>query len=77
MVLNNWNRGYPKSCCLYVGYVLVTGLPCLASVGEDASSLACLMCQGGRILRVSPTHSEEKGTGYGWKDWREWLGGGQ
>ena len=28
-VLNNWNRGYPKSCCLSVGYVLLAGLPCL------------------------------------------------
>ena len=24
--LNNWNRGYPKSCCLYVGYILLAGL---------------------------------------------------
>ena len=31
---NNWSGGYPKSCCLYMGYILV-GLPCLASVGEN------------------------------------------
>jgi hypothetical protein len=29
---------YPKSCCQSVGYVLLAGLPCLASVGEDVSS---------------------------------------
>ena len=27
---NDWRGGYPKSCCLYVGYVLLAGLPCLA-----------------------------------------------
>jgi hypothetical protein len=36
-VSNNWNKGYPKS--LSVGYVLLPGLPCLASVKEDAPSL--------------------------------------
>jgi len=33
-------RGYPKSCYLSVGYVLLAGLPCLASVGEDVPSPA-------------------------------------
>jgi hypothetical protein len=32
-------QGYPKSSCLSVGYVLLAGLPCLASVGEDAPRL--------------------------------------
>ena len=32
--VNNWSRGYPKSCYLYVGYVLLVGLLCLASVGK-------------------------------------------
>jgi hypothetical protein len=48
-VLNNWSGGYPKSCCLYegyMGYVLLAGLPCLASVGEDVPSLRDLVCQG-------------------------------
>ena len=31
--------GLPQSCCLYVGYVLLAGLPCLASMGEDVPSL--------------------------------------
>lgn len=34
-VLSNWNGGCPKSCGLYVGYVLLAGLSCLASEGED------------------------------------------
>jgi hypothetical protein len=38
MFRTNW-RDYLKSCCLYVGYVLLAGLPCLASVREEASSL--------------------------------------
>ena len=32
--------GHPKSYCVYVGYVLLAGLPCMASVGEDVPSLA-------------------------------------
>jgi hypothetical protein len=31
-VPNKWRNGYPKSCCLFMGYVLLDGLPCLASV---------------------------------------------
>jgi hypothetical protein len=27
--------GYPKSCCLHVGYILLVGLPFLDSVGEE------------------------------------------
>ena len=42
--LNCW--GYPKSCCLSVGYVLLAGLLCLASVGKDVSNLPDLMSQG-------------------------------
>ena len=38
--VNNWNGGYPKSCCLSVGYALLAGLPSLASVREEASSFA-------------------------------------
>ena len=33
-------QGYSKSCFLYVGYGLLAGLPCLASVGEEVPSLA-------------------------------------
>ena len=32
-------QDYPKSCCLSVGYVLLAGLPCLATVGEDVQRL--------------------------------------
>jgi hypothetical protein len=39
-ILKNWNRGYPKSCCLSMGYVLLDGLLCLASVEEDVANPA-------------------------------------
>jgi hypothetical protein len=29
---NNWCWGYPNSCCLHMRYILLAGLPCLASV---------------------------------------------
>jgi hypothetical protein len=32
--------GLPKSCGLYVGYVLLAKLPCLISMGEEVPSLA-------------------------------------
>ena len=35
---DNWIGDCPKSCCLSLEYVPLTGLPCLASVGEDVSS---------------------------------------
>jgi hypothetical protein len=38
-VSNNWSGGYSKGSCLYVGHVLLAGLPCLALVGGDAPSL--------------------------------------
>ena len=42
-----------KAVACNVGYVLLAGLPCLASVGEDVPSLKDLMCQGVRIPRGS------------------------
>lgn len=39
-VPNNWRGGYPKKCFQSVGYILLAGLPCLASVGEDVPSSA-------------------------------------
>ena len=63
-VLNNWSRGYPRSCCLRVGYVLLAGLPCLASVGEDC--LASERCEmpGWEGIPKGPTGSE-RGEGMG------------
>lgn len=29
LVLNKWGRSYSKSCCLFVEFVLLPGLPCL------------------------------------------------
>jgi hypothetical protein len=46
-VLNNWRRGYLKSCCLCVGYFLLPGLLCLPSVQEKASSLSETWGMGG------------------------------
>ena len=45
-VLNNWSGSFPSSYCLYVGYVLLSGLPCLASVEEVAPSLSRLKVAG-------------------------------
>ena len=30
--------GYPKSCCPYIGYVLLAELPCVVSVEQDVPS---------------------------------------
>ena len=59
----------PKSCSLGVGYVLLAGLPCLASMGEDEPGPADLMCQDGGVvvLKGAPTCSEEKGRRNGGK----------
>ena len=51
-VLNNWNKNYPKS--RYVGYILLAGLPCLASVGEETPSIANLKFQGKRDTQGGP-----------------------
>ena len=56
-------RGYPKSCCLYVGYVLQVELLCLASGGEEVLSLQEVKRWG--IPTGDPTHSEKKGLGDG------------
>lgn len=38
---NNLSGGdYVKRCWLYVGYVLVAGIPCLVTVGEDVPNFA-------------------------------------
>ena len=37
--LEQLERGYPKSYCLFVGYVLLAGMPCLSSLGEEVLSL--------------------------------------
>lgn len=36
--VSNRSRGYAKSCCLYLGYVLLVGLPCVASVNNEEAS---------------------------------------
>ena len=69
-------QGYVKSCCLYAGYIFLTGLPCLASVGEDAPSLKNLLCQC-QGLSWGPSLSEEKGRGMKEELWEGVTGRGQ
>jgi hypothetical protein len=67
MVLN-WSGGYPKSGCLYVGYVLLAGLPwpqwerkCVAlqrlempGLGNTQGGPTCFRGEGGgRIVGVA------------------------
>jgi hypothetical protein len=55
-----------------MGYALPDGLPCLASVEEDAPSLTDLMSQGvcvGGIPKEVPTGSEK-----GWREGRRVVG---
>jgi hypothetical protein len=54
-------RILPK-CCLFVAYVLVAGMTCMASVGEEASQR--LEVPVGGYLEGG-THSEEMGRGDG------------
>lgn len=48
-------QGYPKNCCLYLGYVLLAGLLCLTSVGENSPCrLDVPGGVGGRMFRGGP-----------------------
>jgi hypothetical protein len=69
--------GYPKSCWLSVGYVLVARLPCLASMGEEMSSLTETWSD--RLGRYKGGPYLLRGEGYGgWEKncERRWPGGG-
>jgi len=57
--------GYPKICCLFVGYVLLAGLPCLASVGEEEPRLTETWSNRAEDTQEVSTHSVEKGRGEG------------
>jgi hypothetical protein len=61
---NNWSRSYPKSCCLYGGYILLAELPCLTLVGEEVLSLSETLSAGVGGYPEVPTHSEGKGKGH-------------
>jgi hypothetical protein len=64
--LNNWNRDYTKSCCLYVGYVLLARLTCLASVWR-------LEVPGWRDTQWEPPLlRREKRGGGDWEGGNEW-----
>jgi len=78
-VPNNWNRGYPKNSCLYVGYVLLSGLPCLTSVEERKHlALRRLDVPGWGNTQGGPTCSKEEGKGrWGRNCGKGWLERGQ
>ena len=46
-VPNNWNGDYPKSCYLYVGYVLLAELPIWPQWERKCLASQRLECQGG------------------------------
>jgi hypothetical protein len=73
-VPNNWIGGYPKSGCLYVGHVLLPGLPCLTSIGEEVPSLtetwSARVGVRGRSGSGGFTCSEEK-----WEEGERIVGG--
>jgi hypothetical protein len=73
--LNNWSRGYPKSCCLSVGYLLLAGLPGLALVGEEGLASQRLEVPGWGYPG-DPTYSEEKGRRMGERMWEGVTRGG-
>jgi len=62
---NNWSRSWPWLCCLPVDPVPLTGLSCLASVGEGVPSPAAtwLPAWVDTGLGDAPLFSEEKGMG--------------
>lgn len=51
-----------------MGYVILSGLPCLASIGEEVSSLADLKCQGGGKYPGEPHPLQGEGEGSWGKD---------
>lgn len=59
-----------------MGYVLLVGLPCLVSVGEDVPTMADIICWA-KGYKGMGTHSEEKEGGVGKDCGRKWQGGGQ
>jgi hypothetical protein len=65
-------QGLSKSCCLYVGAVLLAGMPWLVLVGKEAPSLEetgrgnTQGCQGGGIPREPPPPQMRRRGGRGW-----------
>jgi hypothetical protein len=59
-VVNNWSGTDPKSCCLYVEYVLLAELYFLATVREEESNLADLKCCDGGIQGRGQTLTQRK-----------------
>jgi hypothetical protein len=77
-VTNNWNGNYPQSCYLYVGCVLLAGLPCLASMGEEVPSLTETgSARMGGYLGGSHSLRRERHGEWGKDFGREWWEGGR
>jgi hypothetical protein len=55
--------GYHKRCCLSTGYILLAGLPCLPSAGEDAPIIRDLKYQGGENEGRHPLRGGGEGDG--------------
>jgi hypothetical protein len=74
---NHWSGCYPKSCCLYLRYVLLVGLLCLSSVAEEAlKPHRDLKYQGRKIPRGLPPVQRRRGRGVGKVLWEgfTWSG---
>jgi hypothetical protein len=72
----NWSSSYPKSSCLYVGYVLLSGLPSLMSVGKETPSLTDIWSVGVEVGGRSALKEGEGEGGRGEGLCEGWPGGG-
>ena len=68
---NTWNRDYPKSCYLYVGYVLLLGCFVCPQWERKHQAWKRLEVPGWGDTQGVPTHSEEKRRGH----WGKIVGG--
>jgi hypothetical protein len=69
--LSHMSRSYPKSCCQYVGYILLAGLPCLTSVGEEPLRLEVPRSVDTRD-GTQPTQRRRGWNGGDWEEGSEW-----
>jgi hypothetical protein len=72
-VLNNWNGGYPKNCCLYVASTCIALSGCTGS--ECVTKTLCVRVGGD--TGGGGTNSEEKKRGNGEALWKGKKGKGQ
>jgi hypothetical protein len=70
-VLNNWIGGYPKSCGLYLRYVLLAGLSSLALERKNLASQRLEVPGGEEKFWVSPHAQRRTGGEMGEGLWEE------